>query len=98
MVEQKEYYKIVVKNNETATVYKIDYDEYNEYQYNFYYVYHTKNGEKYPLEKIWVLGIDELVVDDAHLNELLKDLFDQCFCDEINLDFVGDYDGYYKAF
>ena len=98
MLEQKEYYKIIVKNNALATVYKIDYDEYNENQNNFYYVYHTKNGEKYPIEKLWGAGIDEIFVDDIHLNELLKDLFEQGYCDEINLDFVGGYDGYYKAF
>lgn len=102
MLDQKRYYKIVVKNNETATVYKIDFAEYNIFQYDEYngfeYVYHTEKGEIYPLERLWGADIDMLVADDEHLEELLRDMIDQGFCDEIKLEFVGDYNDYYKAF
>lgn len=88
MLAQKEYYKIVVKDNNLATVYKIYFDEYNEYQNNFYYVYHAKNGEKYPIEKLWGAGIDCLVVDnEQHLYELLEDMREQGFCDTIDFAF-----------
>lgn len=103
MLAQKEYYKIVVKDNETATVYKIDYDEYNDFQNDFEYVYHTKSGEKYPLEKYYSVGIDMLVVDEEHLYELLDDLREQDFCDAIEFSFIddffsGNYKQYSKAF
>lgn len=88
MLAQKEYYKIVVKGNALATVYKMEFSEYNDFQYNFGYVYHTKNGERYPLRKYNTVAIDMLVADDDHLEELLTDLVDQGFCDEINLDFA----------
>lgn len=83
MLAQKGYYKIVVKDNETASVYKINFDEYNYFKNNFEYVYHTKSGEKYQLEKYYGVGIDMLVVDEEHLYELLDDLREQGFCDTI---------------
>ena len=97
---KKEYYKIVVKNNDMATVYKIEFDEYNEYQNNFEYVYHTKSGEKYPLYKNSDADIDMLiVVNDKHLNELLNDLIEQSFCDDIEFSFIEDYfNGNYKQY
>ena len=91
MLAQKVYYKIVVKDNETASVYKIYLDEYKDFQNNFEYVYHTKSGEKYPLEKYYSVGIDMLVVDDEHLYELLDDLREQGFCDTIEFKFIDDY-------
>lgn len=100
MLAKKEYYKIIVKNNETATVYKIEYDEYKEYQNNFYYVYHTKNGDTYPMHQNFDACIDMLiVVDDGHLNELLYDLREQGFCDTIEFKFIDDYfNGNYKQY
>lgn len=98
MLDKKEYYKIVVKDNSLATVYKIDYDEYNDFQNNFEYVYHTEKAESYPLEKDLEKGTDILIVDNEHLHELLKDLFDKRFCEEINLDYISCYDGYGLAF
>lgn len=99
MLPQKGYYKIVVKDNETASIYKIYLDEYKDFQNNFEYIYHTKSGEKYPLEKYYSVGIDMLVVDDEHLYELLDDLRDQGLCDNIEFNWIDDY-GYepYKAF
>ena len=87
-----QYYKIVIKDNNLATVYKIDFDEYKEYQNNFEYVYHTKNGENYPLEKYYSVGLDMLIVDkDKHLYELLYDLIEQGFCVDIEFSFIEDY-------
>ena len=95
----KEYYKIVIKDNNCANVYKIDFNEYNNYQYNFEYVYHTKDGEKYPLTKFWGAGIDIIAVDDNHLYTLLDDLREQGFCDTIEFSFIYDYfNGNYKQF
>lgn len=100
MLQQKEYYKIVVKDNETANVYKIYLDEYKDFQNNFEYVYHTKNGNIYQLHEIFDAGINMLIVDDdEHLYELLDDLREQGFCDTIEFNWVDGY-GYeaYKAF
>lgn len=91
MLPQKGYYKIVVKDNETASVYKIYLDECKYFQNYFEYVYHTKSGEKYPLEKYYSVGIDMLVVDEVHLYELLDDLRKQGFCDTIEFKFIDDY-------
>lgn len=91
MLAQKGYYKIVVKDNEAASVYKIYLDEYKVFQNNFEYVYHTKSGEKYQLEKYYSVGIDMLVVDDEHLYELLDDLREQGFCETIEFKFIDDY-------
>ena len=86
-----QYYKIVIKDNNIATVYKIDFNEYNEHYYNFEYVYYTKNGNTYQLHKNFDADIDMLIVDDDNLYNLLDDLIDQCFCDTIEYSFIEDY-------
>ena len=80
----QQYYGVIIKYNNLATVEKIDEDKYNYFEYIFDYVYHTKNGDTYPLHKNLDAGIDMLIVDNDHLYELLDDLRDQGFCDEIN--------------
>ena len=95
----KEYYEIVIKDNNLAIVYKADYDEYKELEYTFDYVYHTEKGETYPLEKDLTLGRDILLVDSEHLYELLDDLKEQGFCDTIEFTWIEDYSFEpYKAF
>lgn len=91
MLAKKEYYEIVIKDNNLAIVHKIDFDEYNYFKYNSEYVYYTKNKEKYPLDKVLSLGIDTLVVDGVHLYELLDDLIDQVFCNSVEFYFIDDY-------
>lgn len=98
MLDKKEYYEIIIKDNNFANVYKIYYDKYKDFKNTFEYVYHTEKGESYPLDKDLKRGIDILVVDDLHLHELLSDLFDHGFCDEINIDYISCYDGYWRAF
>lgn len=95
----QQYYDIIIKDNDLATVEKIDADKYNYFVSIFNYVYHTKNGETYPLHKNFDGGIDMLIVDDEHLYELLDDLRDQEFCDTIEFNWIDDY-GFdpYKAF
>lgn len=94
-----QYYEIVIKDNNLAIVDKIDYETYKNLEQHFEYVYHTKNGESYPLDKDLELCRDILVVDDDHLCELLDDLRDQEFCDTIEFTWLDDY-GYdpYLAF
>ena len=96
-------YEIVIKDNNLAIVSKIDYETYKILEKNFEYVYHTKNGESYPLDKDLELCRDILVVDDNHLDELLNDLIEQEFCDSIEYSFIddyfnGNYNQYGKAF
>ena len=98
MLAKKEYYEIIIKDNNLAVVNKIYYDKYNYFKNTFEYVYHTEKGETYPLDKDFEKGTDILVVDGLHLHELLKDLFDQGFCDEININYISCYDGYGLAF
>ena len=76
-----QYYEIIIKDNDLATVEKIDYDQYNYFKSIFNYVYHAENGETYPLHKNLDAGIDMLIVDGEHLYELLDDLRDQGFYD-----------------
>ena len=76
-----QYYDIIIKDNNLATVEKIDEDKYNYFAYISNYVYHTENGETYPLHKNLDAGIDMLIVDGEHLYELLEDLRDQGFYD-----------------
>ena len=94
-----QYYDIIIKDNNLATVEKIDVDKYDYFASIFNYVYHTKKGDTYPLHKNLDAGIDMLIVDDYHLYELLDDLRDQEFCDAIEFCWI---DGYsyetYKAF
>ena len=94
-----QYYDIIIKDNNLATVEKIDDDKYNYFASIFNYVYHTENGEAYPLHKNLDAGIDMLIVDDDHLYQLLDDLRDQGFCDTIEFSWLDDY-GFeaYKAF
>lgn len=103
MLEQKEYYDIIIKDNNFAEVDKIDEDIYNYFKDTFEYVYHTKNGNTYQLHKNFDACIDMLIVDDDRLNELLNDLIDQGFCDTIEFNFIedyfrGNYNQYGKAF
>ena len=99
----QQYYDIMIKDNNLATVEKIDNDNYNYLKSIFNYVYHTKNGETYPLHKNLDACIDMLIVDDDHLNELLNDLTDQGFCESIEFAFIedyfrGNYEQYVQAF
>ena len=94
-----QYYDIIIKDNNLATVEKIDENKYNYFASIFNYVYHTKNGETYPLHKNLDACIDMLIVDDNHLYELLDDLREQGFCETIEFTWVDGY-GYdpYLAF
>lgn len=98
MLEQKEYYQIFIYDNEEAIVEKIDDNIYNYFKDIFVSVYHTKSGDTYPIHENFDADIKSLIVDDEHLYELLDDLRDQGFCDEINLDFAGLYDWYEESF
>ena len=84
-------YEIVIKDNNLAIVDKIDYETYKNLEKHFEYVYHTKNGESYSLDKDLELCRDILLVNDDHLNELLNDLIGQGFCDNIEYSFIEDY-------
>lgn len=97
MLEQ--YYAIIIKDNNLATVEIIDENKYNYFASIFNYVYHTKNGEMYPIHKNLDACIDMLIVDDDHLYELLDDLKEQGFFDTIDFGWIDDY-GYdpYLAF
>lgn len=86
-----QYYEIFIYNNEIALVEKIDNETYKNLEKHFDYVYHSKNGESYPLDKDLELCRDILLVDDDHLYELLDDLRDQEFCDTIEFNFIDDY-------
>ena len=76
-----QYYDIIIKDNNLAEVEKIDEDKYNYFKSIFDYVYHTKNGDTYPLHKNLDADIDMLIVDDDNLYKLLDDLREQGFCD-----------------
>lgn len=86
-----QYYQIFIYNNEIGIVEKIDNDTYNYFKDTFDYVYHTKNGDTYQLDKKFDAGIDLLIVDDNHLYELLDDLKEQGFCDTFEFNFIDDY-------
>lgn len=101
MLPQK--YEIFIYNNELAIVEKIDEDIYNYFKDIFEYVYHTKNGDTYKLNRNFDAGIDLLIVDDDHLYNLLDDLIEQGFCETIEFKFIDDYfkgdsDQYIQAF
>ena len=99
MLAQKEYYEIFIYNNEIAIVEKIDDDIYNYFKDTFEVVYHTENGDTYPLHQNLDAEIDMLIVDDSNLYELLDDLRKQGFCDTIEFKFVDDYfNGNYKQY
>lgn len=92
MLAQKEYYEIFIYNNELAIVEKIDDDIYNYFKDTFESVYHTKNGDIYPLHENFDACIDMLIVEDEeHLYEILDDLREQGFCDSIEFKFIDDY-------
>lgn len=91
MLAQKEYFDIIIKDNNLAEVEKIDEDKYNYFKNTFNYVYHTQNGDTYPLHKNLDACIDMLIVDDDNLHELLDDLIEQGFCDTIEFNFIDDY-------
>lgn len=86
-----QYYEIFIYDNELAIVEKISDDIYNYFKDIFHNVYHTKNGDTYPLHENFDAGIVTLIVDDDHLYALLDDLREQEFCDTINLSFIDDY-------
>lgn len=86
-----QYYEIFIYNNELAIVEKIDEDIYNYFKDIFEYVYHTKSGDTYQLNRNFEACIDLLIVDEKHLYELLDDLIDQGFCEIIKLGFIDDY-------
>ena len=92
-------YEIIIYNNEIAVVKKIDNDIYNYFKDTFDSVYHTKNGNIYQLHEIFDACINMVIVDDGHLYELLDDLKEQGFCENIEFNWVDGY-GYdpYKAF
>ena len=94
----QQYYDIIIKDNNLAEVDKIDVEKYNYFKNIFNYVYHTKNGDTYQLHKNFDAGVDMLIVDEYHLHELLRDLYDQGFCEDIHLNYVGNYNGYVQAF
>lgn len=97
MLAQK--YEIFIYNNEIAIVEKIDEDIYNYFKDTFECVYHTKNGDTYPLHENIDAGIDMLIVDYEHLNNLLYDLQEQEFCEKIEFSFIDDYfNGNYKQY
>lgn len=77
----KQYFSIIVKDNSSVEVSQIDEDKYNYFEYIFNSVYHTENGDTYPLNKNLDACIDMLIVDGDHLYELLDDLKAQGFCD-----------------
>lgn len=87
----QQYYQIFIYNNEIAIVEKIDEDIYNYFKDTFDYVYHTKSGDTYQLNRNFDAGIDLLIVDDNHLYELLDDLREQGFCETIEFSFIDDY-------
>lgn len=91
MLAKKEYYEIFIYDNDLAIVEKIDEDIYNYFKDTFEYVYNTKNGETYPLHENIDAGIDMIVVDYEHLNDLLYDLQEQGFCEKIEFSFIDDY-------
>ena len=93
------YYEIVIKDNNLAIVDEIDYETYKNLENHFDYLYHSKNGESYPLDKDLELFRDILLVDHDHLYELLDDLREQGFCDSVEFSYIDDY-GYdpYIAF
>lgn len=94
MVEQKGYYEILINNNELAIVAKIDNDTYNYFKDTFESIYHTKNGEEYKIDETTSDSIDILIVDNENLHNLLNDLLEQGFCDEIKFYFgYGWYGG-----
>lgn len=98
-----QYYEIFIYNNELAVIEKIDNDIYNYFKDTFELVYHTKNGDTYPLHENVDAGIDMLIVDDEGLYELLDDLIEQGFCENIEFSFIddyfnGNYDQYGQAF
>ena len=82
---EKLYFDIIIKDNNLVEIEQIDEDKYNYFEYIFDYVYHTKNGDTYPLHKNFDAGIDMLIVDDEHLYELLDDMNEQGFYDFDNL-------------
>lgn len=94
-----QHYVIIIKDNNLATVEKIDDDKYKYFASIFNYVYHTKKGDTYQLHKNLDSCIDMLIVDDDHLWELLDDLKEQGFLDTIDFGWIDDY-GYdpYLAF
>jgi len=76
---EKQYFIIYVKDNNLMEVCKIDEERYNYFEYKFDCVYHTKNGDTYPLDKDIERGIDTLIADGEHLYELLDDMREQGF-------------------
>lgn len=78
---EKQYFIIYVKDNNLLEACKIDEERYNYFEYTFKYVYHTKSGHTFPLDKDLQRGIDTLIVDSEHFYELLDDMKEQGFYD-----------------
>ena len=78
---EKQYFIILIKDNYLLEACEIDEERYNYFGYTFKYVYHTKNGDTYQLDKDFERGIDTLIVDGEHFFELLDDMKEQGFYD-----------------
>ena len=78
---EKQYFAVIIKDNNLVEIEKIDEERYNFFAYIFDCVYHTKNRETYPLYKNTDAGTDLLLVDGEHLYELLDDMKEQGFYD-----------------
>ena len=90
MLSQK--YEIVIKDNNFAMVSKIEHDTYKILEKKFEGFYHTKNGDTYQLHKNFDAGVDIVIVDDNHLNELLDDMHEQGFLDTVGYNILDEYD------
>lgn len=75
----KKYFIIYIKDNNLLEACEIDEERYNYFDYTFNNVYHTKNGDTYPLDKDLKRGIDTLIADGEHFYELLDDMKEQGF-------------------
>ena len=78
---EKQYFIIYIKDNNLLEACEIDEERYNYFSYIFDCVYHTKNGDTYPLDKDLERGIDILVTDGEHFHDLLDDMKEQGFYD-----------------
>lgn len=78
---RKKYFEIFVKDNNLVYVCEIDEERFNYFDYTFDYLYHTKKGDTYKLDKDLNRNIDILIVDGERLYELLDDMKEQGFYD-----------------
>ena len=82
----KQYFIIDIKDNNLMETFENDNETYKNLEQHFEYLYHTKSGETYPLDKDSDRGIDTLIVDGEHFYELLEDMNEQGFyeAEEVN--------------